>query len=237
MASPVRAGAAPAGAADEAPRRRHSIFSFIAKADDVWTRNVRALASEAELITLDPRPPAIWTRHASEFLIEQLASVPAVQSAVMQMTRAVEARGAVARAPASIRDGAIVIHPGSGGDRKCWPKHRFVELLERLIAAGKRVRVVLGEVESENWSPAEIAPFERLTEVVRPTRLIELFHVLGTATAVVANDSGPAHLAGIACVPVVVLFGPTDPSVWPARTGNSCYSRRTHRDDRGSTGI
>jgi ADP-heptose:LPS heptosyltransferase len=200
----------------EAPMKRlagaHHVFSFIAKADDVWTRNVRALAPHAEVMTLEPRPPAsCYGHHVTDFLVEQLDPRPAVKSALVQMLRAIEQRGATPRGPS---DGSIVIHPGSGGDRKCWPKHRFVELIERLKTRGKRVIVVLGDVETEKWSAAEIAPFEALAEVIRPPRLIELLHLIGRAAAFVGNDGGPAHLAGILSVPTVVLFGPSDPVVW-----------------------
>jgi ADP-heptose:LPS heptosyltransferase len=38
--------------------------------------------------------------------------------------------------------------------------------------------------------------------------------LLSGATAVYANDSGPAHLAGLLGAPTTVFFGPTDPDVW-----------------------
>jgi ADP-heptose:LPS heptosyltransferase len=191
----------------------HSICSFIARPDDIWTRNARALShAETQLLTLEPRPPAGYARHATDFLIEQLESTPALKSATEQMRRAARQRGACSRGP---DEGHIVIHPGSGGERKNWPRHHFVELIERLRRAGKRVRVVLGDVEAEKWSPADVSAFEAAADqVVRPTRLTELMDVVGRASVVVANDSGPAHLAGICSVPTVVLFGPTDPAVW-----------------------
>src|SRR5829696_5699569 len=35
----------------------HSIFSFVAGKDDAWSNNVRAIALEAQLVHVAPRPP------------------------------------------------------------------------------------------------------------------------------------------------------------------------------------
>jgi ADP-heptose:LPS heptosyltransferase len=49
---------------------------------------------------------------------------------------------------------------------------------------------------------------------VRGLTVAMLAAVLGRCAGVVANDSGVAHLAGLLGLPVLVLFGPTDPVVW-----------------------
>jgi len=52
-------------------------------------------------------------------------------------------------------------------------------------------------------NPARIAP---------PTDLKELYHLLSRARIYVGTDSGPMHMAALAGVPVVALFGPSDPA-------------------------
>jgi ADP-heptose:LPS heptosyltransferase len=106
------------------------------------------------------------------------------------------------------------VHPGSGSEKKNWPRERFVELVKRLRKAGRRVRVIVGEVEEEKWGDQEIALFKELADVRRPKDYVELFAELKSATAVVANDSGPGHLAGIMGVKTVSIFGATDADVW-----------------------
>jgi len=49
--------------------------------------------------------------------------------------------------------------------------------------------------------------------------LSEVKRVMAGAQLFVGNDSGPAHVAAAFGVPVVVLFGPSDPVTWaPWRT-------------------
>ena len=89
------------------------------------SRDARAAAARA---------PA---RHrVSDFLVEQLERCPAVKAAVVQMLRAIEQRGAAACAVGPTARSSV--HPGSGGDRKCWPNIDFVELIERLRRRGRR---------------------------------------------------------------------------------------------------
>jgi ADP-heptose:LPS heptosyltransferase len=188
----------------------HTIVSFIGRDDDQWSRNVRRLAPETNLIPLAPRPPQEYTGHASSHLLEQLRPHPVVHATLAQLLRSVAERGiSAARKPE-----AIVVHPGSGSPAKNWPRERFIELIERLKADGHSVRVTLGDAELERWGEDEIARFAKLADVRRPATYLDLLDELASARLFITNDSGPGHLAGIIGVPTICLFGPTDPNVW-----------------------
>ncbi len=189
----------------------HTVFSFVAAEESIWAKNVIALEPQARVVRLEPRPPADYRGHFTDFLVEQLGHLPAVQAATGAMLRTIAERGI---ASSTARGHQIVIHPGSGGERKCWPRERFIQLIRRLRDEGQPVRVVLGEAELERWPSDDIAKFELLAQVVRPTTLVELFEQLATAAAAVMNDSGPAHLAGVTGTPTVCLFGPSNPTIW-----------------------
>jgi ADP-heptose:LPS heptosyltransferase len=90
----------------------------------------------------------------------------------------------------------------------------FVELAKSLKASGRSVRFVIGEVEQDQWSAADLAAIEAVAPVQRLSTLVELADVLSTAGTFVGNDSGPGHLAGILGTPTVSIFGPTDPARW-----------------------
>lgn len=47
--------------------------------------------------------------------------------------------------------------------------------------------------------------------------LVELAGFLSVCEAYVGNDSGVTHLAAALGIPVVALYGPTDPETWGAR--------------------
>jgi ADP-heptose:LPS heptosyltransferase len=128
-----------------------------------------------------------------------------------QMLRSIATRGLGNARPV---DGPVVLHPGAGSGKKCWPAERFLEVAQQLKRAGRQVQVILGEVELEKWPAPQIESFERAADVRRPQTLIELMDVIRAASAFIGNDSGPGHLAGIAGVPTVSVFGPKDPSRW-----------------------
>jgi hypothetical protein len=92
--------------------------------------------------------------------------------------------------------GFVAIHPFSGSPRKNWPLARFEQLATRLA--------------NVQWCT------HTATEYRFPD-LWDLANWLAGARIYIGNDSGITHLASAAGVPVVALFGPTDPAVWAPR--------------------
>lgn len=187
------------------------VFSFVSSDDDLWARNVRLLAPQAQLVTLQTRPPAGYSGHASQYLLEQLSAQVVVATAIEQMLRSIADRGVGA---ARNDRHAIIIHPGSGSPKKNWPLERYIALAEQLKSDGFEVRATLGEVEQERWSEDEISRLKRVATVLQPPTYLDLWKELVSAKAVITNDTGPAHLAGMIGVPTLVLYRSTDPRVW-----------------------
>ena len=164
------------------------------------------------ILPLRPQPAEDFRGHHSADLLEQLADRPVVAAGVRAVLEMLGRRGI---SPRRGGGGPVVIHPGSGSREKCWPTTRFAEVARRLVAAGRDVRVVLGEVEAERMAAAEVEAFaDAGAAVERLGDLVGLFEALRDGSLFVGNDSGPTHLAGILGVPTVALFGPTDPTVW-----------------------
>lgn len=188
----------------------YAVFTFTAGPDSTWTRNVARLAPEAQVVSLSQAPPGDFVGHVADYLVAQLKPWPVYEQAVSQLLRSIETRG-LAAAPAG---DVPVLHPGSGSRHKCWPAARFLELAARLAAAGRRPRIVVGDVEEDLWRPEEVEAFAAAGELYRPTDLLGLLQAYAGAGVFVGNDSGPGHLAGILGLPTVCLFGPTDPARW-----------------------
>jgi ADP-heptose:LPS heptosyltransferase len=120
----------------------------------------------------------------------------------------------------------VAIHPGSGGESKNWPGQSWAELGRRLTRAAPGVALLLVEGEADA-EPARFlieawkdAPYLRARELPLPI-LAALFGEKETALFL-GHDSGITHLAAAARrdLPVIALFGPTDPAVWaPPRPG------------------
>jgi ADP-heptose:LPS heptosyltransferase len=123
--------------------------------------------------------------------------------------------------PASPRQGSpavVAIHPGSGSLSKNWPLENWVDLGKRIITRLPDTRLVLitGEAEAERGTTAAVQnawqslPYEHWEGV--PLR--DLADRLRECTVFLGHDSGSSHLAGACGVPSVLLFGPTDPTLW-----------------------
>jgi ADP-heptose:LPS heptosyltransferase len=190
----------------------HLIFTFAAEPGDRWTQNVGAVAPAAQVVCLHTKTAEDAAVHVTEFVRRQLEpTVPAMHAAVAQMLRSINERGV-----SGIREnpgGPIVIHPGSGAARKCWPADRFVELAEHLKHDGHAVEFVLGEVEREQWPAQRVERLGSVSQIAEPKTYLELYDLLQSAQTFVGNDTGPTHLAAITGVNTVALFG-NNPSRW-----------------------
>lgn len=108
---------------------------------------------------------------------------------------------------------AVALCPGSAtAPNKRWPAQRYAGLADTLAQRGIRCVVAIGP--DERALGEEVAARARARPPVLGADLdpVELAAVFARSRAVVSNDSGPAHLAAAVATPVVVFFGPTDPS-------------------------
>lgn len=104
-----------------------------------------------------------------------------------------------------------VFLPGAGRAAKRAPLKVFEARARDLTAKGVSPVFVAGEVEIRA-GVAQRFP-KRYTRIELPL-LEDLARLIRDAEAVFANDSGPAHLAGLLGIPTTVFFGPTDPAIW-----------------------
>ncbi len=104
----------------------------------------------------------------------------------------------------------VIINPGAGWGAKQWPAERYGEVALRLaehdlgtlvnFGPGERILAQAVEVTSKGTADAISCS---LAQLVALTRRASLF---------IGGDTGPMHLAAALGVPVVALFGPTNPA-------------------------
>jgi len=113
-----------------------------------------------------------------------------------------------------------VMHPFASAPEKAWPVERFVEVALHLRAAcGLEPHIVAGPGD-------DAGPFSRFY-VLQSAPIGEVKNLMAGAALFLGNDSGPAHIAAAFGVPVVVLFGPSDPVTWaPWRTESQVLTSR-----------
>jgi heptosyltransferase-1 len=103
----------------------------------------------------------------------------------------------------------VLLSPGAGWGAKRWPPERYGEVAAQLQAAGWRVLVNAGPGEKQ-IAAAVVAASQGAAETPEFT-LPRLIAVTRHARLFVAGDTGPLHLACALGVPVVGIYGPTDP--------------------------
>jgi ADP-heptose:LPS heptosyltransferase len=106
-----------------------------------------------------------------------------------------------------------VFVPGSAHKDKCWPRERLAELAERIAERFGLAIVVCGSAGEANIVK-EMKALSRtpITDLAGETTLKELVELLRGARLVVSNDTGPGHIAAAMGVPIVMIFGPTNPA-------------------------
>lgn len=119
---------------------------------------------------------------------------------------------------AGVESPFVVLHPGSGGSAERWPLERFLQTREELTQAG--IQVVLTGSEDERKAIEKISgsSLSPLKTIAGETDLRTLAAVLSLAGVVVANSTGPLHLAAAVGTRVVGLF-PSKKVMSPRRWG------------------
>jgi len=121
------------------------------------------------------------------------------------------------RAVEGLPQNAVVLHPGTSASTryKRWDPERYASLAERLRERiGAPSVVTWGPVEGERECAEWVVKRASGAAFLAPetASLAEFLALLSRARLFVGGDSGPLHLACLAGVPVVALFGPTDPT-------------------------
>jgi lipopolysaccharide heptosyltransferase I len=102
----------------------------------------------------------------------------------------------------------VVIVPSARWETKRWPAGNFSRLISKLPVQC----VIAGSSADKNVAQKVIDSSESsIINLCGRTNLKELIALIAGAKVVVSNDSGPMHIGAALGVPVIALFGPTDP--------------------------
>jgi heptosyltransferase-2 len=147
---------------------------------------------------------------------------------------------------------AVRIAVGAGasyGSAKCWPPERFAKAINRLLKERKAEVILFGTPAEAGVSAAIRAGLDQpALDLTGATQIAELPALLSRCTAFLGNDSGAMHVAAAVGLPVVAVFGPTDPEGTAPTTPrctivqekpycSPCFLRRCPTDHRCMTAI
>jgi heptosyltransferase I len=102
-----------------------------------------------------------------------------------------------------------VMNPGAGWGAKCWPAERYGIVASALKQHGIASLVNVGPGESHLG--AEVVARSGGAAHVVQCSIAQLIALTRRAALFIGGDTGPMHLASALQIPVVAIFGPTDP--------------------------
>jgi heptosyltransferase-2 len=105
------------------------------------------------------------------------------------------------------------IAPGASyGAAKCWPPERFASLADRLISECGADVILFGTPGEREIAVRICSAMEhRPVSLVGNTSMGDLAALFSACSVFIGNDSGAMHVAAAAGLPVIGIFGPTDP--------------------------
>ncbi len=114
-----------------------------------------------------------------------------------------------------VRKVALRIAIGAGasyGSAKCWPPSGFAEVANRLKSEADADVILFGTAAETSVSTAIAAEMRTPPiDLTGRTAIADLPALLSQCHFFLGNDSGAMHVAAAVGLPVVAVFGPTDP--------------------------
>ena len=103
-----------------------------------------------------------------------------------------------------------ILNPGAGWGAKQWPVDRYGTVAKELARDGIRSLINFGPGEEELASTVEAASGGAAQKI--SCSIAELISLTRRASLLIGGDTGPMHLAAALRIPVVAIFGPTNPA-------------------------
>ena len=153
---------------------------------------------------------------------------------------------------AGVRQNVPRIAIGAGasyGSAKCWPPERFADFVNRFRSHTDADVILFGTAAEQKVSDAIASAIHGAsTSMVGKTAIADLPALLSRCQLFVGNDSGAMHVASAVGLPVVAIFGPTDPNGTAPVTSrctviqekpycSPCFLRRCPTDHRCMTRV
>jgi heptosyltransferase I len=104
----------------------------------------------------------------------------------------------------------VILNPGAGWGAKMWPAERYAQVAKELAKDGLSSLINHGPGEDKLAADVEAASDRTARRI--SCSVSELIALTRRARLLIGGDTGPMHLAAALKVPVVAIFGPTNPA-------------------------
>lgn len=179
--------------------------------------NLRALLPGIPVHVFSPFPPQDQETHVALYIARCLARA----GLAVNPERALEVaalRPLFDKAEGFLRTGGLILHPGSGSEKKNYPADFWLDLLGRMrkdiFHDNEKFILLLGPAEEPLLSFYQNNIADRETDVVFSPRKEDLIVLLREAFLYIGHDSGITHLAAMLGTPVVALYRNSSVEQW-----------------------
>lgn len=120
----------------------------------------------------------------------------------------------------------LVLCPGAEfGPSKQWPVAHYAELANHYLAQGWQVWLLGSDKDVQSCEELDAITGHKTRVLAGRTSLPQAVDLMSFATLVVANDSGLMHIAAAVQIPLVAVYGSTDPGHTPPLSKNHKIAR------------
>jgi len=204
------------------------IATFLGEPDSDFEHNLIYTANcsgSCDVVTIAMKAPKAYAGHLTDFYAEQFIAQSGLPSRPEQSRRG---QGLVKATAADVATGrellteagldpdrrSVIIHPGSGGAKKCWHLDNFLAIAEKLESQDADVLFLLGPAEIDKYDKNVVKKIAATSRCLSGLSLPQVLALLGCVRTFIGNDSGITHLAAALGVKTFALFGPTDPALY-----------------------
>ncbi len=164
-------------------------------------------------------------KHESEYaldLIRCLGIEPSDKTLFMPLNKEGEkwAQDLFAQEAIKAGDKLLVIHPAASCPSRIWPAERFARVADRLAQRYGFKVVIVSDPKDRQKAQAMASHMQvKALNLAGRTSISQLASVLKRSSLFISTDSGPMHVATALGVPVITIFGRSQPGLSPKRWG------------------
>jgi heptosyltransferase-2 len=126
----------------------------------------------------------------------------------------------------STQSGVLALCPGAEfGASKQWPAKYYAKVAKHYLSLGWQVWLMGSASDVEGCQQINLLCGSGCVELAGKTSLPEAVDLLSCANLVVSNDSGLMHIAAALQIPLVAVYGSTDPGHTPPLSDNHAIAR------------
>lgn len=120
-------------------------------------------------------------------------------------------------------NGSVILCPGAKyGDAKMWLPEGFIKL-GRLIASEHNSKIAVIGTASEHEICSHISnSIPGSYDLSGKTTIHDLISLFKISSLLITNDTGAMHLASLTSIPIITIFGPTNPYVTSSSRKENC---------------